>query len=77
MIQIKEEDCNFDTSLRYVALYQYIAFCTEEFIRDFDQISYIELKSEYSFEYGFACIGQFNSEMKGFIQAFNQWKKQK
>ena len=72
-IKIKEVEGNFDASLRYVSLFNYVAFCTEEFTKEYDQIQYIEFKSELAFEYGFACIGEPTKEMKNLIKSFKNW----
>jgi len=76
-IQIIEKDNSFDQSLHYVSLYQYIAFCTEEFRREFEKVEYIEFKSIQPFEYGFACVGTPSSDMKNFIKVFKQWNTEK
>ena len=75
-IHIKETDSNFDGSLRYVSLYDYVAFCTEEFKKQYDSIKYIEFESDIKFEYGFACIGSPTKEMNDLIHHFKNWKKQ-
>ena len=72
-IQIIERDNSFDQSLHYVSLYQYVAFCTEEFKRDFEKVKYVEFAAIQPFEYGFACIGTPSSDMKAFIKVFKQW----
>ena len=72
-VQIKEVEGTFDASLRYVSLFNYIAFCTEEFTKKYDNIKYLEFKSGLVFEYGFACIGQPTIEMKQFIKEFKKW----
>ena len=74
--QIMERDNSFDQSLHYVSLYQYVAFCTEEFRRDFERVKYIEFTSIKPFEYGFACVGTPSSDMKAFIKVFKQWNEE-
>lgn len=72
-VQIFEKDNSFDQSLHYVSIYHYVAFCTEEFTREFDRIKYVEFQSASPFEYGFACIGNPTQEMKNFIKSFICW----
>lgn len=72
-IIVKEVSQSFDLSIRYVSMYNYVAFCTEEFIRKSDPIQYIELDGNYQFQYGFACLGTMTAEMRKFVHSFIEW----
>lgn len=72
-ITIREIDQGFDLSLRYVAMQDLIAFSTEEFIKRYDHIRYIEFKTDFQFTYGFACVGLPTKEMRHFIEHVKSW----
>lgn len=75
-ITINESGKSFDLSLRYASLYGYVLFCTEEFVKNHNNLLFIKMNANFDYEYGFACIGTPTKEMKEFILFFKNWYHQ-
>lgn len=74
-ITVKEVSQNFDLSIRYVSIYGYIAFCTEEFIRKSEYLRYVEIDVGCKLQYGFAALGTMTPDMKKFVSSFIEWNQ--